>query len=168
MTCCSIIWNTTFCVCWYVRTCAACGSSPQVHSISGLSLLWLVISESLFGVDERESSRLLGECHMLNLGSGIWTSVYFIIEQLTESALKILQTFRMKNFRKICLLYTVWCSFISALFYFQHSERLKLVVIPNRRRKVRGLLRTGDGQTTGLGNGESLLYDMTTGGQTDK
>lgn len=40
-------------------TCAACGSSPQVHSISGLSLFWLFISESLFGVDDLESSRLL-------------------------------------------------------------------------------------------------------------
>lgn len=41
-------------------TCAACGSSPHVHSISGLSLA-LLISESLFGVDDRESSRLLEE-----------------------------------------------------------------------------------------------------------
>lgn len=44
-----------------VGTWAACGSSPQVHSISGLSLDGFVSSESLFGVDDCESSGLLGK-----------------------------------------------------------------------------------------------------------
>lgn len=49
----SYIANLIMCM----STWAACGSSPQVHWISGL--FWLVSSESLLGVDDPESSWLL-------------------------------------------------------------------------------------------------------------
>ena len=42
-------------------------------------------------------------------------------------------------------------------------------MIPKRRREVRGLLRTRDGQTAGWRDAESLRNDTTTGGkETDK
>lgn len=36
-------------------------------------------------------------------------------------------------------------------------------MIPNRRREVRALFRTGDGQATGWRNGQSLFNDITEG-----
>lgn len=53
--------QTQFTMWCHVLLCtwAACGNSPQVHSISGLSLDGFVSSESLFGVDDCESSGLL-------------------------------------------------------------------------------------------------------------
>lgn len=36
-------------------------------------------------------------------------------------------------------------------------------MIPNRRGEVRGLFRTGDGQTAGWRNGQSLFNDITKG-----
>lgn len=42
-------------------------------------------------------------------------------------------------------------------------------MIPKRRREVRGLLRTGDGQTTWWRDAESLRNDIAIGGKdTDK
>lgn len=38
-----------------------------------------------------------------------------------------------------------------------------IVVIPKRRREVGGLFRTGDGQTTGRRDGQSLFNDVTEG-----
>lgn len=45
----------------------------------------------------------------------------------------------------------------------QPSWAVREVVVPNRRREVRGLLRTGDGQAAGRGDGQSLFNDITGG-----
>lgn len=53
------------------------------------------------------------------------------------------------------------------IYVFSSPVRLNLAAIPNRRREMRGLLRTRDGQTTGLRNGESLRTDRTRGQSDD-
>lgn len=89
--------NSLWCHVW-LCTWAACGNSPQVHSISGLSLDGFVSSESLFGVDDCESSGLLEK---LNICFGLSGTSQFQSYKVTKCIILYANFYCINNALKL-------------------------------------------------------------------